>query len=211
MGGFSSKRQVRGARGVRDGMRYLVPDRRLVVVITTASVLSLFGNVAAQRAYGQNCQGAPGTSAVEQYCEAVPRADGGSDRGNSAPQRAPTIPIDTSRQLKRSGPDGEAIERLVGGAVQPGKPPVDKEGSSSSSSASSVESVDEGAVRSERADPPSDPSSNPLKAASKAVAGGPVVGQGVVWGVIGLSVLGVGSTLILRRRGLTLDTTTDPD
>lgn len=161
-------------------------------------------------AQAQGCQGAPGASALEQYCEAIPRADGGRERpsssgsgsGGSGSQsgsgQSSGVSSSTSSALSKAGADGQAVERLASGSTA--KSSKSSSGKSKSSKDSAAGSTpDQGAVKSERVEGPADPSSSPLKAATNAAGAGPTVGGGLVWGLLGISALGAAGAVFMRR------------
>lgn len=92
--------------------------RRLAAIAASAvSVAALTASPTA--ALAQGCTGQPGTSALEQYCEAVPRGDGGRDRpgssGNGSGSSGNGVSSNTQRTLSQSGADGAAVAALASG------------------------------------------------------------------------------------------------
>ncbi len=177
--------------------------RALALVAVTCG----FGFAAAPTpANAQGCQGAPGASALEQYCEAVPRADGGRQRptsgspasgsqsSGSGSSSSSALPPKTAKSLDEAGPDGSAVKRLADDGDQPASTSA---GSGTGSGGSS--SGDEGAVLAERVDSPANPDGSPLRAATNAAQAGPTVGGALVWGLLGLSALGAIGAVFLRR------------
>ena len=177
--------------------------RRFLTLAVPAAFLA--GSPVASAA---TCQGAPGASAIQQYCEAIPDAQG-AHRGPKTPAAGgesgqQPLPSGTSRELRAAGPDGEAIERLAAGQSVPAKPKSTTpspgqatpgtSGTSSGSDAttSGTNSVDDDAV--------DDPSTNVLTAATNAVSNGSTVGSGLAWGVLGMSTIGACAAIVLRRR-----------
>lgn len=161
--------------------------RRALVLTVALAVLGLTG---AQQALAQACQGRPGASAIEQYCEAIPNGTGGreSSRDRGASASGGGISQATGRDLRAAGRDGAAVLALVGtgdgngsgggGAAKGGS---DKRAGSGGSSGS-PRSQDETPA----AEPPSD---NPLRAVKSAVSSGATVGSGFVWGLVALTLL----------------------
>lgn len=195
--------------------------RALPLALVIAAALPTAG------AQAQGCTGAPGASALEQYCEAVPRADGGRDRpstgsgsgsgsgggtSNGSTGSGSGVSRGTAEQLSAAGRDGAAVERLAGGTAEgssQGSSKSKKSGaktsgdkSASGSASGSDESGsggDAGAVKGIQVDGPAEPSGSPLKAATKAVASGPTAGDTLVWGLVGISALGAAGAVFLRR------------
>lgn len=190
---------------------------RIATAASVASMAALLSLGGAPAAFAQGCTGAPGASAIQQYCEAVPRADGGSDRpgggggggsdsgsgGGNSSGSGSGVSAQTSEALSGAGADGAAVERLAGGdsaAAAPKGSGSKPKKSSAKTSESTTPNDDDGAVLAERVDGPADPDGSPLKAATNAVSSGPTAGSGVVWGLVGISVLGAGAAVFLRRR-----------
>lgn len=186
--------------------------RRLAVLAAvTASSATLL--TAPMPALAQGCTGQPGTSALEQYCEAVPRGDGGRDRpggsGSNGSGSGSGVSSSTQRTLSQAGADGAAVAALASGGSGSGGSGegASKKSSKSStkkssggSSSGSAGSQDAGAVKAERVESPADPSGNPLKAATNAASSGPVAGPTLVWGLVGMTAIGAIAAVILRRR-----------
>ncbi len=168
-------------------------------------------------ASAQSCQGAPGASAIQQYCEAIPRGDGGretsgggSGSGGSG-AGAPGVSAATSQALGQAGRDGAAVQRLVGGGSggTSDKRKRTKDGKSGGSgNASGGSSAGAGGAGGGStggdASGPKDPSGSPLNAAKNAASAGPEAGQAVAWSIVGLSVLGALAAVGLRRQRGTL-------
>lgn len=189
----------------------------------TALALPVLGSVvlafaAPPAAFAQGCTGAPGASAIQQYCEAVPRADGGSERpggsdsggsggGSGSGGSGSGVSSSTAKSLSEAGADGAAVERLTQGGSTSETPKAKKKSEKDASSTAAGSGTgsgptgSDGAVLAERVEGPADPDGSPLKAATNAVASGPTAGTGVVWGLVGISVLGAGAAVFFRRRG----------
>jgi hypothetical protein len=140
-------------------------------------------------AAAQQCVGAPGTGAIDQYCETVQGASGPRPSRDSAPPQA-TVPAPTLRELGRSGDSGRELRGLLqgdastkpnprGGSKERGDRPREAQPAAVSP-----------AVRD---------SANPLSAVRAAVASGDTVGPGFPWALIVLSV-GIGGGAWLRHR-----------
>jgi hypothetical protein len=143
-------------------------------------------------AAANNCQGAPGTSAVEQYCEAILSADGARQRP-AAPRRAAASPAATAplpAALRRAGDDGEAIARLLpAGTLRERPARAGREPGGGSAAAG--------------ADTPRDAGGSALSAARHAVQAGPTVGAGLTWSLLGATgLLSAGALLTRRRSGI---------
>lgn len=180
--------------------------RRTAALTLTAGALLAFGPGATTAAFAQGCVGQPGTSALEQYCEAIPRGDGGRDTPGPAKKGSgSTISKRTGSALSAAGADGAAVSRLAqdgSGATQAAKakqPPA---------SVSATEG-DAGAVKGLTVQGPSDPDGSPLSAATSAVQSGPTAGPALAWGIVGMSAIGAIAALMLRRRAGSADPT-DP-
>ncbi len=217
-------------RPVRSILRLPAPTRMVALgAAATALTLAAPGGAAAA-----GCQGAPGTSALEQYCEAIPDAKGGRNnpgdarsgaKGSSGSSSGSGVSRSTSQALQSAGADGAAVASLAGGSSGGGSGKGSGGGGKSGSSKSSDGSSGSGAGGSSGSGAggaggagggsgtggggavvaPADPSNSPLKATTKAVAGGPTVGSEFVWGLVGMSAIGAVAAVILRRnRGTVL-------
>jgi hypothetical protein len=165
--------------------------------VAGVTALSLVALSPAKSLAASGCQGAPGASALEQYCEAVPDADGRRvNPGTSGPTASGGVGASASTQqaLTKLGADGIRLAHLVGrshptssgGSVAPAG-----SGNSAKPGTSSANTVGVSG--------PNDPSGSPLAAATKAVGRGPTAGGGLAWGLVGMSVLGAGGAIVLRR------------
>lgn len=157
----------------------------------------------------QGCVGQPGTSALEQYCEAVPRGDGGRDRPGSGSGSGSSgnggsgVSGATRQQLQGAGADGAAVAALAsGGSGGSGSSGGSSKKPSQPSNQSSDAEGDAGAVKGISVDGPQAPDGSPLKAATQAASSGPVAGQAVTWGLVGLTALGAIGAVFMRRRQL---------
>jgi hypothetical protein len=140
-------------------------------------------------AAAQQCVGAPGTGAIDQYCETVQAASGPRPSRDSAPATA-TVPAPTLRELGRSGDSGRELRGLLQGDA--------------SSTPSTRDSRRERGERPREAkpaavSPPVRDAANPLSAVRAAVASGDTVGPGFPWALIVIAV-GVGGGAWLRHR-----------
>lgn len=172
------------------------------------------------------CVGRPGASALEQYCEAVPNADGSRDKpgapGTSASSSGGGVSSKTQAALDHSGKDGAAVAALAGASGgggngnKPGGSGSASGGNSSGSSTSSGNGASGaaaigGVAAAGAVAPPKDPSGNPLKAAQSAAESGPTASSGVLWAVVGMSALGGLGAVLIRRRGFSLEKPEDDD
>lgn len=142
-------------------------------------------------AAAQRCEAPPGSSAVEQYCEAIPDA-GGSQSGDSFARdsgrqdpggNVKNVPAGTQRTLRKSGKDGAAVVGLVAASSGGGG---GGDGPGPDSGAKSTNEV--GGVKGETASS-ADPSGNPLKAVSASVENGATVGGGFIWALLVVTLL----------------------
>ncbi|MDQ8045614.1 MAG: hypothetical protein REI11_13500 [Patulibacter sp.] len=193
---------------------------RIALAALIAPVMA--GSLVSGASAAGNCSSAPGASAIQQYCEAVPEANGGSQHSRSGSSKSSGssgsstsgVSSSTAAKLGSAGADGAAVEQLAGGTTSTGASSSsksdkkkDKDGAAgttgSGSGGSGTGGGAAGAVKGIKIDGPSDPSGSPLKAATHAVANGPTVGTGVVWGLVGLSAIGAAGAIFIRRRGTT--------
>ena len=150
----------------------------------------LFGlSILTAPAAAQQCVGAPGTGAIDQYCETVQGTTGPRPSRDAAPQRA-AVPEPTLRELDRSGASGRELRGLLAGDA-PAKPSANRR------------SKEQGGRSREKqpaaASPAVQDSTNPLGAVRAAVASGDTVGPGFPWVLIVIAV-GIGGGAWLRHR-----------
>lgn len=176
--------------------------RRVALVIAVAGIGLGAGSSSAWAQAG-GCQGPPGASAVEQYCEAIPRADGGRTKAGGDSSGS-TLSDKTAGVLTSSGSDGAAVKRLSDDGSAPA---TDKKtssaksagaGSGDASGTSPTGSSPESVVG------PVDASGSPLEAATSAVENGPTAGPALAWGVVGMSAFGAAAALLIRRRNMAI-------
>jgi hypothetical protein len=163
---------------------------RLVRTLLVATLIGAAG-VMPSAALGQ-CVGQAGSSALEQYCEAVPRGDGGRDTttnsgsaSGSSSGSGSSLPADTASTLAESK-DGSKLAALAE--------------NSGGDAPSGSKTSDESAVKGTQVSGPAAPDGSPLQAATKAAGSGPIAGQAVTWSLVGLTALGALGALWLRRR-----------
>lgn len=170
-------------------------SRRLAAVLAAGALLG----PAASGAAAQGCQGQAGTSALEQYCEAIPRGDGGRDSPTkSGSDTESGVSASTRKALAAAGTDGFKVAALASAGVSASagttpKATTPKTGSSASKSS------DAGATTPAVAGP-DDASGSPLQAATDAVSNGSTAGPALVWGLVGMSAAGAAGAILLRRR-----------
>lgn len=171
---------------------YVVAMRVLLLSLATAALTV----GAPSTAFGQNCQGRPGASAVEQYCEAIPDATGepvqpSSERSDSASAGTPAVGRSTGDDLMAAGKDGKAVLALAGGASasRGGSGARDVERESKSSAAGARTPSERGAVAGVSA--ASEPSASPLRAVSASVQSGRTVGGEFLWVLAALTLIGL--------------------
>jgi hypothetical protein len=140
-------------------------------------------------AAAQQCVGAPGTGAIDQYCETVQGASGPRPSRDSAPAAA-TVPAPTLRELGRSGDSGRELRGLLEGdaSAKPSGASRERERGDRPREAQPA-----------AASPPLRDSANPLSAVRAAVSSGDTVGPGFPWALI-LIALGIGGGAWLRHR-----------
>ena len=155
---------------------YLNSMRRFVAVTVTLAALASATLGSAAFAADRTCVAPPGNSAVEQYCEAVPSAGGGSK-----PKASHGVDGATAQRLSRAGKDGAAVLKLAKSAPKPSKAKAD--GTTSSGQARPV------------------PAGDPLRAVKSSISGGDTVGSGFIWALVAVAAAAVGLGWIgLRRR-----------
>lgn len=212
--------QIHAGRCVKSSMSTRRTRPPLLLPVSTALVagaLALPGVAAAQ-----SCQGAPGASAIQQYCEAIPRGDGGRDTsgggsgsgGSNGSGSGSGVSAATSKALTQAGRDGAAVQRLAGGtSSSPSKKDGGKRGGNDRERGSGSSSgggtgvgggTGTGGGTGGTNAGPKDPSGSPLNAAKNAASTGPAAGQAVAWSIVGLSVLGALAAVGLRRQRGTL-------
>lgn len=187
------------------------------LTLATASTGLAMGSAGAQ-AQGGGCQGPPGASAVEQYCEAIPRADGGRTKA-SGDGSGKNLSERTNSQLGQAGDDGAAVKKLTDdGSTAPsgsgGSGSDSGSGSGSGSGSDSDGGSGAGAVSGTTptgVDAPVDASGSPLKAATNAVESGSTAGPALAWGVVGMSAFGAAAALLLRRRAHAIPPASDDE
>lgn len=169
--------------------------------------IALVGTVlltTAAPAVSQECKGAPGTSAVEQYCESIPAAGGktrptgqGSSGGSSGSSGS-GIPPSVQRELA-SSPQGRAVIAVAqsdgSGSGDSGRKAAGENGATGDRN----RPAEDDAVP--KTPPAAEPSGNPLRAVASSVKTGSTVGSGFVWALIVVTLAALGGWWLARRRG----------
>lgn len=160
------------------------------LVLTAAICTCLPGAALAQR-----CEAPPGSSAVEQYCEAIPEGGGTQsgddfqqsrgDGSSSGDDSASGVSEATQQELSDAGADGAAIVGLAAGSSGGG---TGGSGGASGPGSDAGESGEQGAVRGASAQG-SEPSGSPLKAVSASVENGATIGGVFIWALLGITLL----------------------
>ena len=143
---------------------------RALLVGFTIAIASVPG-FAGVAAAAERCEAPPGTSGIEQYCETLPGAKGGSGAGTEPPV-GPSLQRTTIRRLERAGRDGGGVLALPAS----------------------------GRRANERVEAPSQPSESPLGAVGSAIESGPSTGSGFLWVLIAAG-CAIGGIAWIRYRG----------
>jgi hypothetical protein len=152
---------------------------------SVVALLALSGSASAQ-----SCQAPPGTSGIDQYCEAIPgpgHNQGRGDRGGAANETTGRpVPRSARRSLQTAGKDGAALLQLTG--KSPAQKGTTNTGRSNGSRSASKES-----------------GSDPFSAVKSAAQSGTSAGPGFVWGLVVIAVFmgGMGWMAYRRRRAPT--------
>lgn len=149
------------------------------------------------------CQAPPGTSAIDQYCEALP-APGGSS-GHHKKHSHP-VSNSTTKALEKQGPAGQAVLNLANSSGDAGTPAVVKHKAvkrhrhhkqQASTPASNPPAVTNAKAVSHALPAPG---SNPVSAVGSAIGTGSSTGAVLVWLLVALAVVMGGTALIGYRR-----------
>jgi hypothetical protein len=143
---------------------------------------------------GSTCQAPPGTSAIDQYCEALPTPGGtsGHHRKHSHP-----VSNSTTKQLEQQGAAGKAVLNLADSSGDAGSTPPAKHKSpvrhhKRKSATSSPKPPASNALPA--------PDSNPLSAVGSAIGTGSSSGAVLLWLLVALAVIMGGTAFIGYRR-----------
>lgn len=177
--------------------------RRLATTLLTCAFL---GTLPAA-AIAQECQGPPGTSAVDQYCESIPAAGGTSRPGSSSGQSgasgssgASSVSGTVERQLAGSD-DGQAVLGLAAASATPSEAQGGGSATSGNASNGSAETPASSQRPADSQNAANIPSTSALKAVSSSVQNGGTIGDAFIWALIGVTVIAaVAGWLSMRRR-----------
>jgi hypothetical protein len=166
--------------------------------IAFASALLASALIAQPAGAASTCQAPPGTSAIDQYCEALP-----SPGGNSGHHKKHSHPVSksTTKQLEQQGPAGKAVLGLANssgnaGAQEPAHKRHHKHHAASGSAPSS--SAPPAASPASHTLPA--PDSNPLSAVGSAIGTGSSTGAVFLILLVALAVVMGGTAVIGYRR-----------
>jgi len=144
-------------------------------------------------ASAQSCEAPPGTGAVDQYCETIPRADGdeGASNPGSTRSRDP-LPASTRRALRSGGSEAQALGELLEG------PPGERRRGDAGR-----RGAEDGRGGAGLSPTTEEPSSDPFSALTASLGqGGETVGGAFVWILVALALLMLSlAWLRFRRRG----------
>ncbi len=144
------------------------------------------------------CQAPPGTSAIDQYCEALPSPGaGGSGHKHSKP-----VSNSTTKQLEKQGSTGQAVLNLAdssGDATAAPAPKPKKHHRHHRRHATTPSPATPSTPRPVSGSLPA-PSSNPLSAVGSAIGTGSSTGAVLLWILVALAVLMGGTAFIGHRR-----------
>jgi len=162
----------------------MAATHRYVALLVAVGALALPAGASAQT----SCQAPPGTGAIDQYCETIPRAEGPGGAGNPGSTRAPQpLPPSTLRALRGGGEDARALaDSLAGPAGEGRRGKGGRKG---------------GAFPALEAPSSDEPSSNPLPAIKASVGSGGSIGVGFVWILVGITLLMLALAWLRFRRG----------
>lgn len=141
------------------------------------------------------CQAPPGTSAIDQYCEALPSPGGGSGhhRKHSHP-----VSNSTAKQLAQQGAAGKAVLNLADSSGDASSPPAAKHKSAARHHKRDSATSSPAPPAMNNALPA--PASNPLSAIGSAIGTGSSTGAVLLWLLVALAVVMGGTALIGYRR-----------
>lgn len=164
------------------------------IMLLVVMLAALF--LVAPSASAQRCEGRPGASAIQQYCEAIPEADGvsrrpGSGRTGAGSDGSGDTPSPVQSQLEDAGQDGRAVLGLIASGDDYSGPGADPDGGGSGTGSAGGRTSSE-AKRAE---------GGVLDAVSASVSNGSTVGNAFAGILVGMAVLGAAFGWIsLRRR-----------
>jgi len=195
-----------------------IVNRTLVLLALLAA-----GTFAAPAA-AQDCEGPPGTAAIEQYCESVPDATGNratrkdkphNDTQGETRSNQPRVDEPTLQQIEDSGTQGEQLGRVLRGGEPPAREKqdddearADKRDKDEAPTAAAKIPRDKDCGDAPCADqrtpvdsPVSVQAGNPLTAVGAAVSGGDTVGGLFPLILLATAVLVGGAGWLRRGRG----------
>lgn len=165
---------------------------RFAVLVVIAGVFCLPAGAIGQT----SCEAPPGTSAIDQYCETIPRADGPRGAGDPGATRTPRpLPASTLRALRGGDADARALADTLAGPAGEGS---DGDGGGQGrSNAPKVAGLDAPSAE--------DPSTNPFSALKASVGSGGSIGGGFIWTLIAIALLMFSLAWLRFRRAETSD------
>jgi hypothetical protein len=147
------------------------------------------------------CQAPPGTSAIDQYCEALP-SPGGSGSGHH--KHSKPVSNSTSKQLEQQGPTGQAVLNLANSSgdahAAPAPKPVTHHHRRHHRSRATTPSPATPATPKPVSGSLPAPSSNPLSAVGSAIGTGSSTGAVLLWILVALAAVMGGTAVIGHRR-----------
>jgi hypothetical protein len=156
-----------------------------------------------------NCQAPPGTSGIDQYCEALPGA-GGS--GSNHHKKKKHVSTQVQQKLQSQGSDGAAILQLTqssGAAdaqttvvVKKHKPPAHKKKSSTAPTTSTPATPTPAATTPQAQSEGPSPANNPFSAVGNSFSTSTGISGGFAWVLVGIGLIfGAMAWISYRGRG----------
>jgi cobalamin biosynthesis Mg chelatase CobN len=173
-----------------------------IVVFMALAVVAL---MSPSSALAQRCEGRPGASAIQQYCEAIPQASGAGQRPSGGGQntRGAASP-QVRRQLQNAGADGAIVLGLLAASSNNADDGGNGDGTANESGGPGGSDAGAGGVPSGTDGASADPKvaeGGVLRAVSSAVSNGSTVGNEFSGLLVGMAVLAAAFGWIsLRRR-----------
>jgi hypothetical protein len=171
------------------------PRLRRAPLAGAACLVALLG--AAGPASAARCKAPPGTSAIDQYCEAFPTAGGSTDteeRGGSRLQGR--LSPGTAKAFAKAGSDGRTLLDLPAAAGSSRTKP----GTSTGNGRNSRARPGQPGENANRGTADGAPSSNPFRAVRSAVQSGTTLGGEFVWILIAIALALVAVAWVRYRR-----------
>lgn len=165
--------------------------RRIPLVLLPILLLT-----SAPPAIAQRCEARPGSSAVEQYCEAIPDGEGNQSAEDLADRQAPradrgAVPPSASSALRAAGADGDQVLRLAR-ATSPSTGSADTD--------SGGRRLENPAAKQDRSEADPVPGNNPIVAVKSAAQRGATVNDGFLWVLLLIAVGAAGLSWVRVRR-----------